>query len=363
MVPHSVRCGKRRFTATGTPTPVATMDASVFAGTAMKLQVPFIQLPLAFDAGVLADEIARLGESAWRPHPQGFPGNSAIPLVARDGDPLSDAVQGAMRPTPQLEACPYLMQALHAIGGVWGRSRLMRLSGNAEVTPHVDIDYYWREHMRVHVPIVTQPEVRFHCGDAAVHMAAGECWIFDTWRMHKVINAADRARIHLVADTVGGPSFWEHLGRGRAPGGATRPWSPRHVLPEQAPASGLMFESTNVPVVMTPWEVKEHLTFVLEDALPHPALGNVSQVIGYFHRHWRALWAIFGESSEGWAEYRGSAKAFTEELERIAAGIKLRNGAGLAHAVRRLVTDVAVNDDATEQLADERSGAVAATVM
>ncbi len=339
------------------------MAAYAYADDAMKLQVPFIQLPLAFDADVLADEIARLGESAWRPHPQGFPGNSAIPLVARDGNPLSDAVQGPMRPTPQLEACPYLTQVMHAIGGVWGRSRLMRLSGNAEVTPHVDIDYYWREHMRVHVPIVTQPEVRFHCGDAAVHMAAGECWIFDTWRMHKVINAADRARIHLVADTVGGPAFWEHLGRGRTPGGAMRPWSARHVAPEHGHTHGLMFESTNVPTVMTPWEVKEHLTFVLDDALPHAALGQVSQVVGTFHRHWRALWAIFGESREGGAEYRGAAAKFADELERIAAGVKLRNGAGLAHAVRRLVTDVSVNDDNALQQADERSGAAPATAM
>ena len=65
----------------------------------------------------------------------------------------------------------------------------MRLSGHAEVTPHADIDYYLREHVRVHVPIVTQPTVRFACGDAEVNMAAGECWIFDTWRMHHVVTA------------------------------------------------------------------------------------------------------------------------------------------------------------------------------
>ena len=69
-----------------------------------------------------------------------------------------------MAPTPHLLACPYLMQVLDAIGATWGRSRLMRLSGAAEVTPHVDTDYYWRDHMRVHVPIVTQPTVRFLCG-------------------------------------------------------------------------------------------------------------------------------------------------------------------------------------------------------
>ena len=62
----------------------------------------------------------------------------------------------------------------------------MRLSGHAEVMPHVDVNYYWRERVRVHVPIVTQPTVRFVCGDAQVNMRDGECWIFDTWRTHHV---------------------------------------------------------------------------------------------------------------------------------------------------------------------------------
>jgi hypothetical protein len=58
---------------------------------------------------------------------------------------------------------------------------------------------------------VTQPTVRFTCGDAEVNMRAGECWIFDTWRMHNVVNDHALPRIHLVADTVGGTvsgSWW-----------------------------------------------------------------------------------------------------------------------------------------------------------
>ena len=119
------------------------------------------------------------------------------------------------------------MQALDSIGATWGRSRLMRLSGAAEVTPHVDTDYYWRDHMRVHVPIVTQPTVRFQCGDEAVNMAAGECWIFDTWSLHSVHNDATQARIHLVADTVGGGWHDHSDGAGPAGGGqATRLGAP-----------------------------------------------------------------------------------------------------------------------------------------
>ena len=109
----------------------------------MKLGVPFLQLPLLFDASVLAAEIAGIEESAWRPHPLGYPGNDALLLISRDGEPDNDARRGRMQPTPHLLRCPYLMQVLEHVGGTWGRSRLMRLSGQAEVTAHVDVNYYW----------------------------------------------------------------------------------------------------------------------------------------------------------------------------------------------------------------------------
>ena len=38
-----------------------------------------------------------------------------VPLVAENGDPQSDSVRGLMRPTPQLERCPYLMQVMATI--------------------------------------------------------------------------------------------------------------------------------------------------------------------------------------------------------------------------------------------------------
>ena len=72
----------------------------------MKLQVPFIQLPLVFDAAALAAEIAALGEGPWRPHPQGFAGNSMLPLVAVDGDAGNEAFAGPMRPDRRTAALP-----------------------------------------------------------------------------------------------------------------------------------------------------------------------------------------------------------------------------------------------------------------
>ena len=221
----------------------------------MKMQVPFMQLPICFDAAALRAEVEAIDPSAWRPHPQGYAGNDALTLIATDGDPASDAASGPMRPTKHLQRSPYLQRVLASIGGTWGRTRLMRLSGHAEVMPHVDVNYYWRERIRVHVPIVTQPTVRFVCGGEQVNMREGECWIFDTWRQHHVVNDHVLPRIHLVADTVGGTEFWRHVRNARPNGRDLPGWSPRLVEPGGAPPA-LDFESQNLPTVMTPWEIR-----------------------------------------------------------------------------------------------------------
>ena len=130
----------------------------------MQLPTEFIQLPLRFDAARLAAEISAMGEDVWRPHPQGFAGNDAMPLVAAGGDPNDDATAGAMAPTPALRACPYLRQVLASLGSTIGRTRLMRIVGDGEVQAHADISYYWWERVRVHVPVITSPQARFQCG-------------------------------------------------------------------------------------------------------------------------------------------------------------------------------------------------------
>src|SRR5262245_11034084 len=129
----------------------------------MKLDREFRKLPLGFDAECLAHEAAQFDAADWRPHPNGHPGNSAVPLLAVDGDPSNDGVCGPMRPTPLLERCPYTRQVLAALDTVLGRTRLMRIAGQAEATAHVDTNYYWQQRVRVHIPIRTSADVQFIC--------------------------------------------------------------------------------------------------------------------------------------------------------------------------------------------------------
>lgn len=313
----------------------------------MKLHAPFVQLPISFDAQRLADEIADLGEAPWRPHPQNFPGNSMLPLVAVNGEAGNESFSGPMLPTPELARCRYLQQVLASFGVTVGRTRLMRLSGGAEVKLHVDQGYYWTERVRVHVPIVTQPTVRFECGNEAINMAAGECWIFDTWRLHRVLNADDRSRIHLVCDTTGGEGFWSMVDAGRAVGIGDEPagWQPRRLEFDGAAVPAMRFESYNVPSVMSPWELKRHLDFLLDETVPSPSIAMLRRQVEILYRSWRAVWACRADSAGAEPEYRRLFDDFMTKIRPLASDAVLRNDAPMLPALMIMVARSAVVDN------------------
>lgn len=319
----------------------------------MKLPVPFIQLPVLFDAAALAAEVATFDESLWQPHPNGIPGNTALPLITVNGDPSrGDALQGPMRPTPTLERSPYFLKVLGSLDAVLGRCRLMRLSGHAEVDLHVDSDYYWHERVRVHVPILTQPTVRFTTGDTTINMAAGECWIFDTWRLHHVANDNDEQRIHLVADTVGGAAFWDLVNAGRPHSMPRTGWTPRLVAPG-GPQPPLMFETVNSQSPMSYWELRDLVQFILGEAEPQPRMQQVAELAGVFVRNWQTLWFQHGPDPSAVAHYAAHLSGFLGRLAQIADGIALRNGADLTAAMNGILRRAAQAASPQARLGEE----------
>jgi hypothetical protein len=291
------------------------------------------------------------------PHPAGFAGNDFLPLISAQGDAASEAFAGPMRPTRLLSPeRPYLHDVLASIGAVLGRTRLMRLSGHAEVSEHVDVNYYWRDRMRVHVPIITQPVVRFHCGGEMVHMAPGECWVFDTWSLHRVVNHQTRWRVHLVIDTVGGEAMLDLLVNGRSPS-APQPagWVPRLIAPSGA-VPKLLFETANVPAVMSPWEMREHINFLLAETAPRqPLTAEIARLSSPFMHKWRALWSAFGEAEEGWPHFRLLLNQFARDLAAMRADrLMLQNELDFLEAFKGLVLSVAVADKSANANAGEQ---------
>lgn len=304
----------------------------------MRFSTPLLRLPIRFSADRLASEVQALPADAWTAHPQRFQGNSAVRLITAGGEP-TDVIEGGMAPTPYLLDCPYVMQIMAAIGSVWGRSRLMALAPGAEVPAHIDSHYYWRTHIRIHIPVITNPDVLFTCGGDTVHMAPGECWVFDSFLRHEVHNRGSETRVHLVLDTVGGGRLHELIEAAEAGAG---PEDSRVVEPG-APAGELAFERVNVPTIMSPWEIRCHVAFIAESVDPHPRLGPVMKRIGRFTDDWAALWAQFGADESASERYGQLLLSARRDLMGLGANeIPLTNGIPLQHIFDRLIVEAAI---------------------
>ncbi|MEP7063662.1 MAG: sulfotransferase [Betaproteobacteria bacterium] len=310
----------------------------------MQLSAPFFKLPLQFDAARLAIEVAQFTAAEWRPHPQGHPGNSALPYIARNGNPLDDGVSGPMQPTPHLARCPYVMQVMEALGVTLGRSRLMRLDARAEATPHVDLSYYWQQRVRVHIPVVTFAEVEFICGDATTHMSAGECWIFDTWRVHNVLNPNSAQRTHLVIDTVGSAQFWRRVEAGGDPTQV-----PAIVAYRADAKAQLRFERHNYPVIMEPAEMASLWSRWLTDARAGDAspgaIAAIDGLVEQVFRDWRALWAQFGDQADGWPHYTRLRERVLGIADAHANRIMLPNKMDLASVLKLSLAPALMSTD------------------
>jgi len=305
----------------------------------MRLDRPFVRLPLLADATRLAEEITAIDEDAWRDHPEGAPGNTALPIVAAGGNPEDNSTKGPMAPTPALARLPYTRQVLAGLGATIGRTRFMRIAHETELHAHVDTNYYWWNHLRVHVPIVTTPGVLFEVGGEAVHMGPGELWVFDTWRRHRVDNPAAAPRIHLVIDTVGGAELWDLI---EDPDRA-----PRMIEFVSDAAPLLPLETVNHPVVMCPSEVDATLAALLAElaTVDGDAAARLAPTFASLRHAWRDLFARFGVAQQGWPLYEELLRRADAELTRFGDGPALPNGIACAQAFRQLVITPALNPE------------------
>ncbi|OUS23290.1 hypothetical protein A9Q98_15565 [Thalassotalea sp. 42_200_T64] len=301
----------------------------------MKLKHEFFKLPLSFDIERLQAEILQLTEQDWHAHHEGFKGNIAVPLLSVGGQVNND-FKGPIEQTQALSKLPYIQQILASFNEVFGRSRLMALEPGCEVPIHTDINYHWYKRVRIHIPIITTDNVIFHCGDKQVNMAAGECWIFDSWKPHKVVNGSDIRRIHLVIDTMGSSKFWQMVDNSQVPGIQATTLSTKHLEfdPENKP--NILMERFNAPVVMTPGELESLISDLKTEINNNPAnkadgIISFSQIIDNFAQDWRRLWSLYGVNEQGWPQYHQLrdrtfqlARNFDNKLQLINGGSALQ---------------------------------------
>jgi hypothetical protein len=300
----------------------------------MHLAKPFFRLPRRFDVERLRTEVMAMPAHAWAPHPNGIPGNSSVRLVSADGGE-NDRLDGDMRVTPHLAHAPYIRQLLANFGVPWSRTRLLRLAPGAGVPVHADINYHWFYRVRVHIPVITREEVRFHCDGASVHMAAGEAWVFDNWRLHHVVNPTPNERIHLVADTAGNAAFWQLVGSSSNVGvpSVNVAYDPTH-------EPTLLTERNSLRPVMNPAELeflvgnlRRELLPPIESADSRLRLSRYHELLDAFVRDWRQFYLLHAEDPAGRAEFERLRDTVRTASEKLGERIALRTNRVAAHTV------------------------------
>ena len=86
--------------------------------------------------------------------------------------------------------------------GYFIRALFAKLLPGEIIIPHIDSTFSLLHCHRVHIPIVTNDEVRFIVGGEKKNMKCGEIWEINNATVHSVENVSEHARTHLIVDWV-----------------------------------------------------------------------------------------------------------------------------------------------------------------
>ncbi|MBV9884364.1 MAG: aspartyl/asparaginyl beta-hydroxylase domain-containing protein [Sphingomonadaceae bacterium] len=169
-----------------------------------------VRLPFRFDAAALAADVAGFAEADWVRHPvrQNYDGQwSVLPLRAPAGEthPIRmiypDPCATAFVDTPLLDRAPAVRAALAHFHCRLRTVRLLRLAPGSTILRHVDSGLDPENGMlRIHIPVWTEPDVRFLLNDVPVAMTPGSAWYLRLSDPHEVMHRGKVDRVHLVVD-------------------------------------------------------------------------------------------------------------------------------------------------------------------
>jgi len=168
-----------------------------------------LRLPFSFDAQLLAEDLTHLGNK-WTRHyiPENYSGDwSVIPLRAPLGETdairmiHSDPTQKIFVDTKDLQVSPYFCKVLSFFESTIFAARLMRLASGSVIKEHTDDGLRFEDGVvRIHVPVLTNPDVDFYLNGSRVVLTAGSCWYLRLSDPHRVSNRGKTDRVHLVID-------------------------------------------------------------------------------------------------------------------------------------------------------------------
>jgi GNAT superfamily N-acetyltransferase len=169
-----------------------------------------LKLPFQFEPGRLQADLAGIQSEEFVRHfnTQYYQGDwSGVPLRSVGGranhiypDPTA---KDAYAETPLLARCPYIRDLLDSLRCPQRSVRFLRLKTGSVIKEHRDYDLGFEDgEVRLHIPVITNPQVEFVLNQVRVVMNEGECWYLNVNEPHRVANHGTVDRIHLVIDCV-----------------------------------------------------------------------------------------------------------------------------------------------------------------
>ncbi len=169
-----------------------------------------VMLPFQFDVARLQADLACIMAEEFVPHfnTAYYQGDwSAVPLRSIGGrtdhiypDPTA---KHAFADTPLLARCAYIREVLATLHCPQQAVRFLRLKAGSIIKEHRDYELGFEDgEVRLHIPVITNPDVEFVLNQVRVAMNEGECWYLNVNQPHRVANRGATDRIHLVIDCV-----------------------------------------------------------------------------------------------------------------------------------------------------------------
>jgi hypothetical protein len=167
--------------------------------------------------------------------------------------------------------------------------------------------------VRIHIPVITNPDVIFYCGEEQINMKAGESWIFNAWCRHRVFNGGDKDRVHLVIDTSGSSRFWDTVSKMADLDRDVDQTLINQLLTKvpyrENEGAVIRTERFNIAPIMSPGEIDALVRELIEDferadENDRDRIAQYKSLLTDFAKDWRQLWLLYGYQKDGWPEYK-----------------------------------------------------------
>ena len=162
-----------------------------------------------FDCQALTERVLALDESAWAGDPRRqqdydvHAQTQSIILLFCTGWPQVEVTRANGWELLAVDAVPLMAQVVkkhYAPGGTVLRAMMVRLPPGGRISRHKDAHPSFSIAHRIHVPLVTNPDVEFIVGTERVPPRAHFAFELNNLMFHQVANNGNEGRIHFIFD-------------------------------------------------------------------------------------------------------------------------------------------------------------------